>query len=156
MDVDVNIGGITKDATDEASRIDVAEATKAVDEGAAKDTAEEAAKGTTEATGSILALGAPSAIMAMQAKVVDEKTTITINHPSPSEAPLSSKYLKVGDFQFISVPGTSSIEAYIGEEVLDSEVTTTTFEVVEGEYDQSSKAIEHSILLAMNENFKKL
>lgn len=72
-----------------------------------------------------------------------------------STIPPSSKYFKVGDFQFISVPGTSSVETYIREEVLDGKVVAVRSEAVEGQHDQCNEAKEHNILLAMNENFKK-
>lgn len=164
MNIDINVEGIAKDATEEASKIAAKETAKTTDGVTAKTAtaeadrsiAEEAAKETVEATGSTPAPGAPSAVMAMETRAADETMAAADIHPSTPEEPPSSKYLRVGDLHFISFLGMSSTQAYTGEETLDGEVATTESGTMEGWRDCSDAAKEHDILMAMNESFKKL
>jgi hypothetical protein len=132
MDVDITIEVITKDAAEKASKISTDEAIKVADEEAAKATHEEVAKNiaeeggnkSAEATDDISVSRAPSADSAMRTIITDKAAAD--DHPSTSEVPLSSKYLKVGKNLFVSIPGTSSIGVPTGEEDFDDEVITAT------------------------------
>lgn len=155
--------GIAKDAADEANKIAANEATNVTDEETARDGNEEATKDTADkdgnksakATDDISTLGAPSTDSAM--RVIATSKACADDHPSTSEAPPSSRYLKVGDHLFVSIDGTSSIGAPTGVEVFDDEVITTAgLEVVDEPRISNSESKEQQLLKAMGDNLQKL
>ena len=103
MDVDTTIERITKDVVDEASKIAADESAKATNEEDTKDTTVENNNRSVEATGGILAQGAPSADSAMRVLAAG-KAGIN-EHPSTTEVPPSSRYLKIGNDLFVSTLG---------------------------------------------------
>jgi hypothetical protein len=56
----------------------------------------------------------------MEPPVADE--AVVEDQPSTSETPPSSRYLKVGDNLFVSIPGTASTGVPTEEEILDEDV----------------------------------
>ena len=79
------------------------------------------------------------------------------DHPSTSEEPFSSRYLKVGDNLFVNLPGTSSIGVPVEGEILDSEVLTAAgLEVVDELPINISETKEQQFFKAMSKNFQKL
>ena len=70
--------------------------------------------------------------------------------------PLLSRYQKIGDNMFVSIPGTTSIDAPT-EEVFDDEVITAArLEVVNEPRPSSIGSKEKQLLRAMSENLQKL
>jgi hypothetical protein len=103
MDVDVVIEETTRDAAAEADRIAASRAAKDATVEVGKTAAEEATKESIERAGEetddhtdgIPAAGAPGATSVIEPPATGE--TNVEDQPSTSEAPSSSKYLKVGD-----------------------------------------------------------
>ena len=58
--------------------------------------------------------------------VVTAGKAVLDDHPLTCEAHLSSRYVKIGDDLFVSIPGASSIDAPTEGEVFADEVITVT------------------------------
>jgi hypothetical protein len=154
MDVDTAIGEIAKDAAAEADRVAAGEAAKTAQDEATKGTAEGAGQETGDHTDGIPAAGAPGATPATEPPTVDE--TVVEDQPSTSDVPSSSRYLRVGDNLFVSLPGTASTGVPSEGESFDEEVLAAAGLKIVDEPRTSSGSKEEQLLLAINDNFQKL
>jgi hypothetical protein len=154
MDVDTAIGEIAKDAAAEADRIAADEAAKTAQDEATKGTAEGTSQGTGDHTDGIPATGAPGATPAAEPPAADE--TVAKDQPSTSDVPPSSRYLRVGDNLFVSLPGTASTRAPSEGEFFDEEVLAAAGLKIVDEPRTSGGSKEEQHLLAINDNFQKL
>ena len=120
MDVDGTIEEIAKDVAAQADEVATDEAAKEAHEEAARGSAGEASEGTGDCIDGIPALGAPGATPVPEPSAAG--ATVADDQPSTSEAPTSSRYLKIGEDLFVSIPGKASTEAPTEGEVFDEEV----------------------------------
>lgn len=155
MNVDIDIEGIAKDAAAEADRIAADEAARAAHEDATKKSAEEAGNKTSDPTDSNPAAGALGATPATRSLVASK--AVVEDQPSTSNAPPSSRYLKVGDNLFVSIPGTASTVAPTREETFDEDIITTAgLNIVDEPLASSSGTKEEQLLKAITNNFRQL
>jgi hypothetical protein len=152
MDVDIVIEETTKNAAAEADKVTADESAKVAQEETAKGSAERAGKETGDHTDGIPATGAPGATPVMEPPVAGE--AVFEDQPSTSEVPPSSRYLKVGDNLFISIPGTASTTVPTEGEIFDEDVITAAgLEIVDEPCASSSKSKEEQFTQTMSDNF---
>ena len=109
-------------------------------------------KETDERTNGIPAAGAPGATSVLESPATRE--TVVEDQPSTPEAPSPSRYLKIGDVLFVSIPGTASTRAPVEGEVFDEEVIATVgLKVVDEPSTSSNGSKEDQLLQAMSINF---
>jgi hypothetical protein len=155
MDVNAIIEETSKDAAAEAAKIDADEAAKGSAGEAGKGSAGEDGKGIGDRTDGIPAAGVPGATSVPGSSTAGE--TVVEDQPSASEAPTPSRYLKIGDNLFVSIPGTASTGVPIEGEAFDEEVIAAAgLKVVDEPSASSSGSKEDQLLQAMSDNFQKL
>ncbi|KAI5013477.1 hypothetical protein ZWY2020_034589 [Hordeum vulgare] len=168
----VDVEEIGWSATDETNRSSTKKATKTAAEEAAKpaasdvaevatsngdkDVVEEAIYKDANGTAGILAPGVLGHYGLMGSWATDESMTTTNGTPSSSEAPPSRTYLNVGDLQFLSVLGTSRIEAFIGEKNLHMVVFFVGCKVADDQGKCKDESKEQHTPMAMNGSFPQL
>nr|XP_020201662.1 myosin-3-like [Aegilops tauschii subsp. strangulata] len=155
MDIEATIEETAKDTAAEADKVAADEAVKEAHEEAAKGSAGEASKETGSRTNGIPASGAPGATSVPESSAAWE--AMFDDQPSTSEAPTSSRYLKIGEDLFVSIPGTASTGAPTEGEVFDEEaITAAGLQVVDEPGAGSGSSKEDQLLQAMSSNFQKL
>jgi hypothetical protein len=155
LDIDAVIEETARDVATEADKIAASEAAKTAQEEPAKESAEEGGKEAGDRTDGIPAAGAPGATPATEPPATDE--AVADDQPSTSQAPSTSKYLKVGENLLVNLPGTASIGAPNEGETFDEEIITAAgLEIVNEPSVSSSKSEEDQLLQAMGDNFRKL
>nr|XP_020147570.1 nucleolar and coiled-body phosphoprotein 1-like [Aegilops tauschii subsp. strangulata] len=155
MDVDGTIEEIAKDAAAQADEVAADEAAKEAHEEATRGSAGEAIEGTGDRTDGIPASGAPGATPVPEPSVAG--ATVAGDQPSNSEAPHSSRYLKIGEDLFVTIPGTASTGAPAEGEVFDEEfIVAAGLQVVNEPSASSGSSKEDQLLQAISSSFHKL
>ena len=108
MDVDGTIEVISKDVAAQADEVAADKAATEAHEEAARGSSGEASEGTGDRTDGIPSLGAPGATSVPEPSAAG--ATVADDQPSTSEAHHSSKYLKIGEDLFVTIPETASTE----------------------------------------------
>lgn len=153
-----------KDADTEVANIAAEEAAKGSAGEAGKTAAEEAAKGPVGEAGKASAEEATMGPAGENGKATTGEAAkepageeVVDDQPSSSSAIAPSKYLKVGDDLFVSLPGTASTGARAGGEVFDDEVLSAArIQVLDEPSTSSNNTKEDQLLQAMSANFQKL
>jgi hypothetical protein len=155
MDVGIVIEETAKNAAAEADRVAADESTKVVQEETTKGSTERAGKETSDHTDGIPATGAPGATLATEPLVAGE--AVVEDQLPTSEAPPSSRYLKVGDNLFVSIPGTASTGVPTEGEILDEDaIAIAGLKIIDEPRASSSESKEEQLLQVMSDNFQKL